>query len=40
MVVTKKVLEYAQGKGLYVLVQSGDPTAVAEPPAGFKPREW
>jgi hypothetical protein len=38
MVVTKEAREYAQRKGLYVLVQSGD--MVAEAPEGFKVREW
>ncbi|MDR0998335.1 MAG: hypothetical protein LBL70_04650 [Treponema sp.] len=40
MVVTKEAREYAQRKGLYVLVQSGDTVAVAEAPEGFKVREW
>jgi hypothetical protein len=40
MVVSGKVREYAQRKGLYVLVQSGDTVAVAEAPEGFKVREW
>jgi hypothetical protein len=40
MIVTDGVRKYAQDKGLYVLVQSGDTVAVAEPPEGFKPREW
>jgi hypothetical protein len=40
MVISKKVREYAQEKGLYVLVQSGDTTAAVEPPERFKPREW
>jgi hypothetical protein len=40
MVVTKEAREYAQRKGLYVLVQSGDTVALAEAPEGFKVREW
>ncbi|MDR3191712.1 MAG: hypothetical protein LBT87_01460 [Treponema sp.] len=40
MVVSGKVREYAQKKGLYVLVQSGDSVALAEAPEGFKAREW
>jgi vacuolar-type H+-ATPase subunit I/STV1 len=40
MVVRGNVREYAQKKGLYVLVQSGDSVSLAEVPEGFKPREW
>jgi hypothetical protein len=40
MVVSGKVQEYAQKKGLYVLVQSGDSVVLAETPEGFKAREW
>jgi hypothetical protein len=40
MVVGPGVREYAQERGLYVLVQSGDSMAVAELPENFKPREW
>jgi hypothetical protein len=40
MVVSGEVREYAQKKGLYVLVQSGDSVAVAEAPEGFHAREW
>jgi hypothetical protein len=40
MVVADNVREYAQKKGLYVLVQSGDSVEVAEAPANFKAREW
>ena len=40
MVVAEEVRKYAQGKGLYVLEQSGDMVEVAEAPEGFKAREW
>jgi hypothetical protein len=40
MVVVDGVRKYAQKKGLYVLVQSGDTVTVAKAPEGFKPREW
>jgi hypothetical protein len=40
MVVAGKVREYAQRKGLYVLVQSGDSVTVAEASGAFKVREW
>jgi hypothetical protein len=40
MVVAGKVREYAQRRGLYVLVQSGDSVALAEVPGTFKVREW
>jgi hypothetical protein len=40
MVAPEHVREYAQKKGFYVLVQSGDSVAVAEAPEGFKVREW
>ncbi|MDR1637478.1 MAG: hypothetical protein LBR93_09075 [Treponema sp.] len=40
MVVAEGVRKYAQGKGLYVLEQSGDMVEVAEAPEGFKAREW
>jgi hypothetical protein len=40
MVAGGNVREYAQRKGLYVLVQSGDTVALAEAPEGFKVREW
>jgi hypothetical protein len=39
-IVDEKVCEYAQGKGLYVLVPSGDSVAVANVPAGFTRKEW
>ena len=31
---------YAQKKGLFVIVQSGDSVAIATAPKGFKAREW
>jgi phenylalanyl-tRNA synthetase alpha subunit len=40
MVVGENVREYAQKKGLYVLVQSGDTVALAESSENFKLREW
>jgi hypothetical protein len=40
MAVSKEAREYAQGQGLYVLEQSGDPAELAETPEGFKAREW
>jgi hypothetical protein len=40
MAVTSGVREYAQEKGLYVLVQSGDSVTVAEAPEGFKAGVW
>jgi hypothetical protein len=40
MAVPGKVREYAQRKGLYVLVRSGDSVALAEAPGVFKVREW
>jgi hypothetical protein len=36
MAVSGKVREYAQRKGLYVLVQSGDSVVLAEASEGFK----
>ena len=38
--VTENMLKYAQDKGLFVLVQSGDSVTIADTPQGFKPREW
>jgi hypothetical protein len=40
MVVSEKVRDYAQKQGLYVLAQSGDTVSLAEPPEGFRAREW
>ncbi|MDR1286717.1 MAG: hypothetical protein LBK08_12875, partial [Treponema sp.] len=40
MVASEDVRKYALKKGLYVLVQSGDTVVLAEPPEGFKVREW
>ena len=39
-VVAGNVLKYAQKKGLYVVIQTGDAIAFADMPQGFKPREW
>jgi hypothetical protein len=40
MSVAGEVKKYAQGKGLYVLVQSGDSVTVADAPKNFKAQEW
>jgi len=34
------ILKYAQKKGLYVILQNGDSTAIADTPKGFIAREW
>jgi hypothetical protein len=39
-VVAKNVLTYAQRKGFFVLVQTGDSIAIARTPKDFKPTEW
>jgi hypothetical protein len=39
-IVSDEVCEYAQDKGLYVIVPSGDTVAVANVPKGFTPKEW
>ena len=39
-VVADKVRSYAQAKGLFVIVQSGNCATIAELPEGFKAREW
>ena len=39
-VVPQNVLEYAQKRGLYVLVQNGESVEIADIPADFKPQEW
>jgi hypothetical protein len=39
-VVPENVCNYAQKKGLYVLVQSGESVVVAEMPENFKARKW
>ena len=39
-VVPQQVLDYAQKRGLYVLVQSGESVKIAKLPANFKPQEW
>ena len=38
--VPENVLKYAQKKGLFVIVQTGDSIDVAPAPDGFKPHEW
>jgi hypothetical protein len=40
MVAAGGVRKYAQKKGLYVVVQSGDTAALAESPEDFAAREW
>ena len=39
-IVSENVLKYAQKKGFYVLVQTGEAIAVADMPPGFKAQEW
>ena len=39
-IISDNVLKYAQKKGLFVLVQTGDSVAIAAVPEGFKAREW
>ena len=39
-IVQESVLRYAQKKGLFVIVQTGDSVAIAAMPKGFKAREW
>ena len=39
-VITNEALKYAQGNGLFVLVQSGESVTIAETPVGFTAREW
>jgi hypothetical protein len=39
-VVPPNVLIYAQRKGFFVLVQTGDSIAIAKTPKNFKPQEW
>ena len=39
-IVAESTLAYAQKKGLYVLIQSGESIMIANLPDGFKAREW
>jgi len=39
-IVSENVRNYAQKKGLFVIVKSGDTVAIADIPEGFKAREW
>ncbi|MDR0636444.1 MAG: hypothetical protein LBF87_05130, partial [Treponema sp.] len=39
-IVPESVCRYAQKKGLYVVVQSGDSVEVAGMPKGFEVRKW
>ena len=38
--VPENVLKYAQRQGLYVITYSGETSAIAESPEGFRAREW
>jgi hypothetical protein len=39
-IVPESVLRYAQKKGLFVIVQSGDSSTIADMPNGFEARAW
>jgi len=39
-IIQEDVLVYAQEKGFYVVIQTGDALAIAPVPEGFRPREW
>ena len=39
-IINKDTIEYAQGNGLFVLVQSGESYKIADMPENFKPRTW
>jgi uncharacterized coiled-coil protein SlyX len=39
-IVAPNVLKYAQKKGFFVLIQTGDSIAIAKTPKDFKPKEW
>jgi hypothetical protein len=39
-IVAPNVVKYAQRKGFFVLVQTGDSIAIARAPKGFAPKEW
>jgi len=39
-IVSENVLKYAQKKGFFVIMQTGDSVAIADMPKGFKPKEW
>jgi len=39
-IVSENVLKYAQKKGFFVIVQTGDSVAIADIPQGFKAKEW
>ncbi|MDR0221600.1 MAG: hypothetical protein LBI54_09385 [Lachnospiraceae bacterium] len=38
--VSESILEYAQSKGLFVIVQSGESSTLAALPEGFEPQTW
>ena len=39
-VIHGNVMQYAHEQGFYVITQAGDSAVIAEPPQGFKAREW
>jgi hypothetical protein len=39
-VVPTEVANFAQKKGMYVIVQSGEAVVIVTPPEGFKAKEW
>jgi hypothetical protein len=39
-IIPKRVLAYAQKRGLYALIQTGDAVAIADMPQDFKAQEW
>jgi hypothetical protein len=39
-VVSTEVANFAQKKGMYVIVQSGEAVEIVTPPKGFKAKEW
>jgi len=39
-IIDKNIFNYVHEKGLYLFIQTGDLAAVADPPEGFRAREW
>ena len=39
-IVPKNVLQYAQSKGLFVIIQTGEAVAITPAPEDFNAREW
>jgi hypothetical protein len=39
-VVDDNVMQFAQKKGMFVIVQLGNNVEIVKPPEGFKPKEW